>query len=580
MPTVERRVVRLVKGEWKALTIGLLCTVGVAGVEFAIAKLIQYFVDLATHKDLAGLDRLMAVVFLVAACRYFLTSGQLYYMVLAGQNMSRKLRQQIFRHMQHLPLSFFQSKQSGALQSTITIDVNLVENSTKLARDLISEPVKVIGGLIYIFVLNWRLASVALLAMPFMLYVIIRRGRKIRRITQDLQDRYGSFVSVLEEALRGIRIIKAFGMEKYEIARFEEQNNAAFRTSMHVQKKIASIKPLVELLGTVGIAAVLWIGGRDVARGAMSGGELMGFLYVVHMMVTAASGVGQMNATRSQVLAAAERIYREVLDVVSDLTDKPDAPPLPPLVGHIEFRNVTFRYPDGTEALSDVSFTIQPGESIAVVGESGAGKSTMADLLLRFYDPIAGQVLIDGFDLRDVTQGSIRNQIGVVPQTTLLFSGSIRENIRYGKPDATEEEIDAAVSAAHLTRFVERREDGLDSALGGRADGLSGGEGQRVAIARALIRKPAILLLDEATSALDSVSERSVQEAVEENKNQRTVVLIAHRLSTAARADRVLVFHRGRLVEQGTHTELLALDGEYTRLYRAYSHGIVDMAVS
>jgi ABC-type multidrug transport system fused ATPase/permease subunit len=282
-----------------------------------------------------------------------------------------------------------------------------------------------------------------------------------------------------------------------------------------------------------------------------------------------------MNATRSQVLAGAARIYREILDVRSDITEKPDAKPLPPVRGRVEFQGVSFRYPDGTLALHEVCFVIEPGESVALVGHSGAGKSTLADLLLRFYDPAEGRVLIDGHDLRDVTLKSLRGQIGVVPQSTLLFSGSIIENIRFGKPGATDEEVLRAADAASLGHLV--GSDGRRAREVAQADALSGGERQRVAIARALVRQPVILLLDEATSSLDSVSERAVQQAIESSRHQRTLIIIAHRLSTAARADRVLVLREGAVVEQGTHAELLARRGEYARLYEAYSHGTAEV---
>lgn len=563
----------MVLAEWRPLALALLCTAGVAGITFAIAKLIEYFVDLATHQDIAGLDRLMLFVAAVALANFVFARGQMYYMALAAQSMTKKLRARIFEHLQQMPISYFQRKHAGSLQSTITNDAVVVENGMRLVRDFVSAPLMLVGGCVYLLVLNWRLALAALVAMPFMLLIVVNRGRKVRRITRELQDRIGGFVHVLEESLRGVRVIKAFGMESHQIERFDDANESAFRTAMYAQKKISTIKPMLELIGTVGIALVLWIGGRDVARGVMTGGELMGFLFVAHQMVTAAGGVGNMNATRAQVLAAADRIHREVLDVQSDVRDKPDAKPLPPIAGHIEFDNVSFRYPDGTQALSGVSFTVKPGETVAIVGESGAGKSTLADLLLRFYDPTEGRIFVDSYDLRNVTAQSLRAQIGVVPQSTLLFSGTIADNIRMGRPDATDQEVEQAAEAAHLAHLFRGRANGIPEGLQASATDLSGGERQRVAIARALVRNPRILLLDEATSALDSVSERSIQIAIESNRHQRTMIVIAHRLSTAARADRIIVLRAGRLMEEGTHSELLARNGEYARLYAAYMHG-------
>jgi len=512
--------------------------------------------------------------------KYFLSRGQMYYLAKASYTMTTDLRQQIFDHVQTLPLSFYQRKHIGSIQSTMTNDVAVVENGMRLLRDFVNAPITLIGGAIYVFYTNWVLSLVAFLCMPLMIGVIVRGGRKVKRVTAELQDRVGTFVSVMEESLRGARIVKAFGMEDHEIQRFGGENYGALNTALYAQKKISTIKPLLELIGTVGIAFVLWMGGRDVASGQMTSGALIGMLIVLHQMVQSASGLGQMNATRGQVLAAADRIYREVLDVESDVKDSPNAKPLLSVEGRLDFRDVGFTYPDGTRALEDVSFTIFPGETVAIVGESGAGKSTMADLMLRFYDPTEGSVSVDEHDLRTITSASLRSHFGVVPQTTLLFRGTIEENIRYGNPQATPVEIESAAVAAHLSQFVSGNGRSADGSLSERADSLSGGERQRVAIARALVRKPAILLLDEATSSLDSISEKSVQEAIDDNRHQRTLVVIAHRLSTAARADRILVMKRGRLVEQGVHADLLVTGGEYSRLYGAYTHGTVDTAVA
>lgn len=573
--SVERRVFRLMMQQWKPLLVGLLCTTGVSLITVANGELSKRFIDFAGQKDMSALNMLMLVVLAVMIFKYFLSRGQMFYLSLASFTMTTNLRQQIFDHLQALPISYFQKKNAGALQSTMTNDVAVVDNGMRLLRDFVSAPVTIIGGAFYVFFMNWRLSLIAFLCMPLMLSIIVRGGKKVRRISAELQDRVGSFVSVMEESIRGARVVKAFGMEEHEIQRFGEENYGALNTAMYAQKKVAKIKPLLELIGTIGIAFVLWVGGRDIAQGHMSSGTLIGMLLVLHQMVQSASGIGQMNATRGQVLAAADRIYKEVLDVESDVRDAPNARDPGELRGSIEFRNVSFVYPDGTMALDNVSFRINPGETVAIVGESGAGKSTMADLMLRFYDPTSGQILLDGHDLRDITLASIRRSFGVVPQTTLLFRGSIRDNIRYGRPDATDRDIEDAAIAAHLGHFL--TQDGR-SGLDEPADSLSGGERQRVAIARALVRKPSVLLLDEATSSLDSVSERSVQEAVESNRHERTMVVIAHRLSTAARADRVIVMRGGRMLEEGTHAQLLARGSEYSRLYSAYTHGVVDAA--
>jgi subfamily B ATP-binding cassette protein MsbA len=394
-------------------------------------------------------------------------------------------------------------------------------------------------------------------------------GKQMHRITHQTQGALSDITALVQEALAGVRVIKTFAMEDRAIERFVQRNRQVLHHSLKGERRRARLRPTVEFIGAVSIALVLWFGGHQVASGQMSTGQLMSFLFLLHQIAQAANGIGSIMLTRKQLRAAAERIFREVLDVEPEAYDTPDAIALPSLKGRIEFEDVSFRYPTGEQALRHVSFAIEPGEVVALVGHSGAGKSTLVDLLLRFYTPQEGTIRIDGYDLNRVQLESLRQQIGVVPQQTVLFVGTVAENIAYGKPDASLAEIEAAARAAHAHEFIERLPEGYQTLIGDKGVRLSGGESQRIAIARALLRNPRILILDEATAALDPVSERMIQQVIEEGRGERTTLIIAHRWTTVQCADRVLVLHRGELVEQGTHAELLARNGYYARLYHA-----------
>ncbi|MEN3001042.1 MAG: ABC transporter ATP-binding protein [Armatimonadota bacterium] len=569
MDAIERRFWRYVARQWKPLLVALICAVGVTAITGFTAYLLERVIQSMEFKDPAQLNTISLIVVGVFALKWFFSYGHVYYLALAAQRMMAHLREDVFAHMQRLPLSFFQSRQVGALQSILTNDVPVLQGGVVLVRDVLDAPLRIVAFLIYIFYLNWRLALLACLALPAIALLIQRLGRQIHRITHQTQGALADITALVQETLSGVRIVKAFAMEDREIERFALRNRQVLRHSLKGERRRARLRPTVEFIGAVSIALVLWFGGHQVASGHMSTGQLMSFLFLLHQIAQAANGVGSIVLTRKQIRAAAERIFREVLDVEPEVYDAPDAIPLPRLQGRIEFENVSFRYPTGEQALRNLSFTIEPGEVVALVGHSGAGKSTLVDLLLRFYTPQQGVIRIDGYDLSRVQLESLRQQIGVVPQQTVLFVGTIAENIAYGKPNASMEEIEAAARAAHAHEFIERLPEGYHTLLGDKGVRLSGGESQRIAIARALLRDPRILILDEATAALDPVSERMIQRVIEEGRGKRTTLIIAHRWTTVQCADRILVLHRGELKEQGTHQELLARNGYYARLYHA-----------
>ncbi len=569
MDAIERRFWRYVARQWKPLLVALLCSVGVTAITGFTAYLLERVIQSMEFKDPAQLNLISLTVVGVFALKWFFSYGQVYYLALAAQRMMARLREDIFAHMQRLPLGFFQSRQVGALQSILANDVPILQSAVLLVRDVLDAPLRIVAFLVYIFYLNWRLALLACLCLPAIALLIQRLSKQIHRITHQTQGSLADITALVQEALTGVRVIKSFAMEDREIERFAQRNRQVLHHSLRGERRRARLRPTVEFIGAVSIALVLWFGGHQVASGQMSTGQLMSFLFLLHQIAQSANGVGSILMTRKQVRAAAERIFREVLDVEPETYDPPDAIRLPRLQGRIEFEHVSFRYPTGEHALRNISFTVEPGEVVALVGHSGAGKSTLVDLLMRFYTPQQGVIRIDGYELNRVQLESLRQQIGVVPQQTVLFVGTIAENIAYGKPNASMEEVEAAARAAHAHEFIERLPEGYQTLIGDRGMRLSGGESQRIAIARALLRDPRILILDEATAALDPVSERMIQRVIEEGRGERTTLIIAHRWTTVQCADRVLVLHRGELVEQGRHDELLARNGYYARLYRA-----------
>jgi ATP-binding cassette, subfamily B, bacterial MsbA len=491
-----------------------------------------------------------------------------YLMTDVGQRVVRDLRNALFRHILGQSAAFFNAQTSGRLMSRIISDVSLVQRAvSETIGDLLRETLAVFGFLALLIYYDAYLALLCLTAAPVVVYPLVRFGQKVRRTTRRSQEAQEQMSHVSAEAFTGHRIVKAFGAEARESSRFERASHHFYRTSMKVTGALSALPPLMELLGGAAFVTALWYGSREIAAGTLTTGQFVGFLTALFMMYTPVKKLSRVNADLQQAMAAADRIF-EMLDTHTEVTEQPDAIALPPVEGRVEFRDVRFSYEGSDDAtLSGVSFNVGSGQMIAVVGRSGAGKTTLVNLIPRFYDASSGQVLIDGHDVRGVTLSSLRRQISVVTQETVLFDDTIAANIAYGRPDASRGDIEAAARSAHAVEFIKDLEQGYDTMIGERGQRLSGGQRQRLAIARAILRNAPILILDEATSSLDAESEMLVQDALTNLMLNRTSFVIAHRLSTVRRADAIVVLERGTIVESGSHETLLARGGAYAKLY-------------
>jgi subfamily B ATP-binding cassette protein MsbA len=457
----------------------------------------------------------------------------------------------------------------------LTNDVNVFQSAVQILRDSIEAPLKAIVALILIIVIQWQMALITFLMIPIMGIIVQRNAKKMRIAQKQVQIDLAEVGAVTQEVLQGVRVVKAFGAEDQVNKDYGRLLHTSLKSQLRAALLVARLRPLVELLGAVGLCGAILIGGWLALSGNMSVSDMAALAFALDAINQGFRGISNLSSTYSSVQGASDRIYSEILDV-----------PLPPehsgrqvlerVQGLIEFRDVSFVYPDGTWALRNVSFSIQPGTSMALVGPSGAGKSTIADLLQRFYEPTSGSIFLDGNDIKHLDVNWLRSQIGVVPQQTFLFAGGIDENLRLGTPDASDEQLTKALQMAHAEDFSREFRDRNVPVLGERGVRLSGGQMQRIAIARALVRDPSILLLDEATSALDAESEKAVTAALQEVMETRTTMFIAHRLTTAARADSILFLKRGEVIEQGSHIELMAKGGQYSLLFKAFSDGLLE----
>lgn len=494
--------------------------------------------------------------------------GQGYLMAFAGHRLVTDLRVQLYRHLQDLSLDFFSKWRTGEVISRAGSDIANVQNAiissvTEMAPNLVT----LVGVLGYLFYLNWRLTLIAALVVPLFSYVISRFGAEMREVSRRAQEKVADVTSIVQEKISGVKIVKSFAMEKSELEKFRQEAEHSFWLTLKQSQISVTQSPVLAFLNVLALLAVIWYGGVEVVAGRISPENLIAFFAGIALISEPISRLGNLSTVVQNALASSERIF-EIIDIRPSVSDATDAYELGPISGRIELKNVSFAYEKGEEVLKKVNFQADPGEIIALVGRSGAGKTSLVNLIPRFYDVTSGEILIDGNSVKKVKLDSLRRQMGIVTQEVVLFSGTIRENIAYAKTEATQEEIERAARLANAQDFIMGLPMGYDTYVGERGVRLSGGERQRIAIARALLRDPKILIFDEATSSLDTESERLVQEALDRLMTGRTVIVIAHRLSTVQHADKILVLNKGQIVEAGKHEELLAGGGIYQKLYQ------------
>ncbi len=563
-----KRLLLFIKPYWKALGLSVICIIMSAAANLYVPWIIRDMVDkVLMNKDMMLLNLIAIGIVLVFLFRGIFFYGQSYLVSYIAQRVIIDVREKLYVKFQQLQLSYYEKKQTGTIMSYITNDVAALQAAlVDSLIEMVTEFSILVGSLVMMFYLDWKLSMVTLVVVPLIGQAMKVFGRKLKNSGSLIQSRTADITSLLQESISGVRVVKSFAREDYEIKRFQNQNDLNFKANMKSVQLSSLLTPTVEFLAAVIVAVILWFGGYQVINGALTAGSLIAFLTYAVNLANPVKRISRVYGTINKAMAAAERVFN-VLDTQEKLVDKPDAKPLSEITGNVTFEHVSFAYKKDVYVLHDLNLSAKSGQVIAFVGPSGAGKSTIANLIPRFYDVTEGSIKIDGTDIRDVTIQSLREQIGVVPQETMLFSGTVKDNIRYGRLEATDEEIIAAAKAANAHNFIMNLTDGYETKIGERGITLSGGQRQRIAIARAILKNPRILILDEATSALDTESEEIVQEALDKLMVGRTSFVIAHRLSTIVHADRIIVLDDGRVKESGTHQELMKLGGLYSHLY-------------
>jgi len=552
---------------WPHFTFAIVCMLLFSATNGAMPFLIRHiFDDVFTNKNLTALKILPGAIIGVFLLRGVVGFGSTYLTEYVGQRIIADMRAQLNDHIQHLSLSFFNRTPTGTIVSRITNDVSLVRSAiTDAVASILKDGFSLVILIAVAFYQDWLLALIAFVVFPVSVLPVIRLSKRLRSFAKKGQVSMGNMTMLLQETIQGNRVVKAFGMEAYEKQRFDNENEHLFRLYMKSTSIRAFTNPMMEILAAFGIAGVVWYGGYSVITGGRTQGSFLAFLTALFLLYDPFKGLAKTNTTVQQAMGAAERVM-ELLDTGGDVVERPHARQLDGIRHGVRFEHVSFRY-DHEPVLRDIDLEIRRGEVVALVGMSGGGKSTLADLIPRFYDVPEGRICIDGVDVRDYTLASLRAQIAIVTQHTFLFNDTVRNNIAYGDIARDMNGVIAAAKAANAHEFITALPEGYDTVIGELGVKLSGGQRQRLAIARALLKDAPLLILDEATSALDNESERLVQAALETLMSNRTTLVIAHRLSTIRRADRIVVVVRGRIVEHGTHDELLALNAEYRKLY-------------
>lgn len=564
---IYRRLLNYVRPYAGELVVSVLAMIGVSATTAAAALLIKNVLD---DVFIAGDRRMLLLVPLAILVIYFLKGifryVRIFVMNRAGIRIVRDIRNDLYRHLHRMSLSFFTETPTGVLMSRVTYDVAMIQGAiTDALTGAVRDVFTVLGLAAVVLYRSVPLGTIALVGLPIAFYPMVRFGRRMKKASRGSQEEMGRLNKLMQERISGIGLVKAFGTEEEELDRFRRDNEKLVGTFVKIQRVRALSEPVMEFTGALAVALIIWVGGTSVVKGTMTVGEFFSFLAALMMLYEPIKHITSVNNIIQQGLAAAERVF-EVLDIQPSVADSPDAVELPRVRGHIQIQGVNFRY-GGDLVLKDINLDIPSGTKLAIVGTSGGGKTTLVNLIPRFYDVTEGAITIDGYDVRHVTQKSLRRQVSIVSQEVILFNDTIRSNICYGMDNVSDQDLQAALQAAYAHDFVDSMPDGVDTVIGERGMRLSGGQRQRLSIARALLKDSPILILDEATSSLDTESEFLVQRALQNLVRGRTTLVIAHRISTVRDADRLIVLADGRIAESGRHQELLALGGEYSRLY-------------
>jgi ATP-binding cassette subfamily B protein len=581
------KIYDLLQPHWRALAAGLLAVIGEGAADLlqpwplkvvfdnvlqahspSTHGWLNHQIQMLVGSDHLGALRLAAVAALVIAVIGALCSfAEKYLTTSVGQWVMHDLRRTLYAHVQRLSLSYHEHKQTGDLISRVTSDIDAIQSFiTSGLLGALVDTLTLVGMVAVMFYINWRFTLIALSVAPVLFAVVFSYTRRIKKASREVRKKEGEIVSVIQEVLTSIRVVKAFGREEYEQRRLEEESMESVEIALRARGMKAKLSPLVEIIVAVGTAMVLWFGARMVLSGGLSSGSLIVFIFYLGKMYKPMQDLSKMTDSYAKAAVGYERIM-EVLETSYETRDLPGARPAPPFRGRIEFENVSFNYEPGVPVIRNVSLRIEPGQTAALVGPTGAGKTTIISLIPRFYDPCSGRVKIDGRDVRSFTQKSLRHQISFVLQETLLFHGPVWYNIAYGKPSARSAEIQRAAELANAHEFIEKLPQGYNTMVGERGATLSGGQRQRIAIARAVIRDSPILILDEPTTGLDAASEKLVNEALERLMDGKTCVVIAHRLSTIRRAAVIFVVQDGAIAESGQHGDLVKSGGIYSEFY-------------
>ena len=551
-----------------ALILGALCLVVASVTNLAVPLYIKKLVDVVmVEKNMALMNSLTFSIAGLFLIQLIFSTAHNYLFDLTEKRAITDFRIKLFRHLHTLSLSFFVKRRTGEIVSRMTNDITTIENIvTDLPATLLQQSIRLFGGIIIITYMNWKLTGLVLVLAPVLVIFARIFGRRLKKLSTEIQDKLAVSTTILEENISCIQVVKSFVREKLENERFGKALEDSYQSAKKRVIISSFFGPSIGFIAFSTSLILLWYGGREVILGAISPGELIAFILYATIIAGPMGSFARLYARVQEGIGASKRVF-EILDMKGEVRDAPDAKPIPELTGKVEFDDVSFYYREDQEIIKGICFSVEPGQTVALVGPSGAGKSTLVQLLHRFYDPVTGQIRIDGFPLESVQMASYWRQIGIVPQETILFGGTILENIEYAKPGVQKEELVLAAKAANAHNFIMECPDGYETVVGEKGIRLSAGQRQRIAIARAILKNPHILILDEATSALDNESELLIQDALERLMQDRTSFIIAHRLSTIHNADRIIVMDRGQIIESGSHVQLMQKEGLYHKLY-------------